>query len=117
MKKFKLLLIGIIMFMILTFTLQCIFKEHTKNFGISCGVALLSIFLLFAYKNALIPTRKGLGAPINMTKKHYEQKGELNKYQSLCKILFITTLCVATLNLISGLGDVFFTFLLLRCQS
>lgn len=111
-KKFALLLIGIIVLMILTFTLQCIFKEHTKNFGISCGVAFLSIFLLFAYKNALSPTKEGLGVPINRTKKYYERKGELYKYQSLCKILFITTMGVAALTLIGGLSDVFLTFIM-----
>ena len=111
-KKFAFLLIGIIVFIILTFTLQCVFKEQTKNFGISCGITFLSIFLLFEYKNALTPAKKGFGAPINMTKKFYEEKGKLHKYQNLCKILFIITIGFATLTLIGGINDVFFNYIL-----
>ena len=116
-KKFALLLIGIIILIILTFALQCIFKEHTKNFGLSCGAAFLSIFLLFTYKNALTPTKEGLGAPINRTKKYYERKGELHKYQSLCKILFITTIGVSALTLIGGVSEIFLTFIMSIFQS
>ena len=111
-KKFTLLLIGIIVLMILTFTLQCIFKEQTKQFGFSCGASFLSIFCLFDYKNALTPSRTGLGASINMTKKYYEKKGELYKYQSLCKILFIITMSIAALTLIDGLRNIFLTYIM-----
>lgn len=112
MKKFVLLLIGIIVLILLTFTLQCVFMEQTKNFGISCGGAFLSIFFLFEYKNALSPSKKGIGAPINMTKKFYERKGNLQKYQSLCKILFIIIMCTVALSLIGGINDVFLNYIM-----
>lgn len=110
-KKFALVLIGIIVLMILTFILQSLFNDQTKNFGISCGMLFLSIFCLFGYKNALNPTKGGFGHPVNMTKKHYEKKGELYKYQSLCKVLFIVTTSVALLTLINGIGEIFIVYI------
>ncbi len=118
-KKFalRLILIGIIILIILTFTLHCVFKDQTENFGISCGLACISIVLLFAYKNALTPSRTGIGVPIDMTKKYYERKGELYKYQGLCKILFIITISVAVLTLIREVSDIFLTYIMSVFQS
>ena len=110
-KKFTFLLIGIIVLIILTFTLQALFLNQTKNFGISCGALFLSTFCLFCYKDALNPTKGGLGRPINMTKKYYEKKGDLRKYQNLCKILFIITIGVGTLCLLLGLCEIFINYL------
>ena len=110
-KKFVFLLIGIILLIFLTFTLQALFLNQTKNFGISCGVLFLSTFCLFCYKDALNPTKEGLGHPINMTKKYYEKKGDLRKYQNLCKILFIIMISVGTLCLLLGLYEIFINYL------
>ena len=110
-KRFAFLLSGIIVLMALTFTLQILFNNQTKNFGISSGALFLSIFCLFEYKNALTPSEKGLGAPINRTKKYYERKGELHKYQSLCKVLFIATIVIAALTLMRGLGEIFMIYI------
>ena len=41
---------------------------------------------------------------------NYEKKGELYKYQNLCKVLLIITIGVATLNFIGGLSDVLVIF-------
>jgi len=110
-KRFAFLLIGIIVLMGLTFALQMIFNEQTKKFGISCGELFLSIFCLFCYKNALNPTSRGLGCSINMTKNYYEKNGNLCKYQNLCKVLFIITISIASLTLMSGLGEVFIIYI------
>lgn len=108
-KRFTFFLIGIIVLMIITYMLNINFNEQTKSFGTSCGMLFLSIFCMFCYKDALTPTKGGLGRPINMTKKYYEKKGELYKYQSLCKILFIITISVAAIYLIRGLAKIFLT--------
>ena len=110
-KRFAFLLSGIIVLMALTFTLQILFNNQTKNFGTSCGALFLSIFCLFCYKDALKPTQVGIGHPINMTKKYYEKKGELHKYQSLCKVLFIATIVIAALTLMRGLGEIFMIYI------
>ena len=116
-KNIKLIFIGIILLMILTFALQCFFKEQTKSFEISCGAAFLSIFCLFEYKNSLTPSKKGFGSPINMTKKYYEEKQELYKYKNLCRNLFIVAISIAALSLISGVIDIFLTYLISVLQS
>ena len=108
-KKFILVFIVIIMAMILTFTLQCLFSEIAGDFGLSCGMLFLSIFFLFGYKNALMPMERG-GFAINMTKRYYQSRDELPKYQKLCKILFIVTISFGTLSFVKGMGNVLFHY-------
>ena len=110
-KRFAFLLIGIIILMSLTFVLQILFNNQTQNFGTSCGILFLSIFCLFGYKNALKPQKSGWGGSINMTKKYYQKNGELDKYQNLCKILFIITLTISLLLLMTGLAQIFINYL------
>ena len=107
-KHFILIFIGIIA-MILTFTLQCLFSEMTGDFGLSCGTFFLSIFFLFGYKNALIPMERG-GFVVNTTKRYYQSRDELPKYQNLCKILFIITISFGALSFIKGIGNVLFHY-------
>lgn len=107
-KHFILILTGIIVLMILTFTLQCLFRDQTTEFDLSCGAFFLSVFCLVCYKNALVPSESW--GPINPTKQHFEKKGELPKYQNLCKILLLITLGVGALSLISGIGAVLFHY-------
>lgn len=108
-KHFVFILTGIIILMILTFALQTIFGEQTTKFGLSCGIFFLSIFCLFCYKNALKPTETF--GPRNMTKKYYEKKGDLPKYQNLCKILFVITISAGTLTLLGGFGEIIINYL------
>ena len=108
-KHYVLVFIGIILLMIITFTLQCFFSEQTTKFGFSCGVYFLSVFCLVCFQNALKPSE--LLGPINTAKRHYEKKGELPKYQNLCKILFIITISVGSLFFIGGIGEVLFLYL------
>ena len=108
-KNFILVFIVIIMAMILTFTLQCLFSEIAGDFGLSCGMLFLSIFFLFSYKNALMPMERG-GFAINMTKRYYQSRDELPKYQKLCKILFIVTISFGTLSFVKGMGNVLFHY-------
>ena len=110
-KHFVLILIGIIILMIFTFTLQNFFLEQTDSFGKSCGLFFISIFCLFCYKTALNPTVKGIGRPINLTKKYFENKGELHKYQNLCKVLFIITNIVALVTLFRGLCEILLIYI------
>ena len=107
-KHFILILAGIILLMILTFTLQCLFSDQTTEFGLSCGAFFLSVFCLVCYKNALTPSESW--GPINPTKQHYEKKGELPKYQNLCKILLLITTGVGALSFIGGIGEVLFHY-------
>ncbi len=108
-KHFIFIFIGIIILMIISFTLQTLFKDQTKEFDLSCGIFFLSIFCLFCYKNALKPTETF--GPINMTKRYYEKKGELPKYQNLWKILFIITISVGILTLLGGFGEIIIHYL------
>jgi hypothetical protein len=94
--------------MIPIFILQNLFAEQTDFFGLSSGALFVSIFFLFGYKNALKPSERGIGAPINRIKKRYERNGELHKYQSLCKILFFTAICVSACTLVLGLIQILF---------
>lgn len=107
-KHYALIFTGIVLLMVIAFTLQCFFSEQTTKLGFSCGAYFLSIFALFAYKNALKPSDPFV---INHTKRHYERKGELPKYQNLCKILFIITISVGSLYLIGGIGEILFFYL------
>ena len=109
-KPFVLVLVGIITCVIISFILQPFFYEQTESFGISGGLFFVSTFCLFCYKNALKPTVKGIGQPINLTKKHFERKGELDKYKTLCLVLLILTISVALLNFIKGLGEIFASY-------
>ena len=97
-------LILLIVLIAVTFTLQNVFVEQTDLFGFSAGVYFLSLFCLFAYKNALKPTENF--GPRNSTKGYYEKQGDLPKYQSICKILLIITFSAGTLNFVGGLGEV-----------
>ena len=106
-KSFILVFIGIIAAMVLTFSLRCLFSETTGDFGLSCGMFFLSIFFLFGYKNALIPMERG-GFAVNRTKRYYQSRDELPKYQNLCKILFIITIGFGALSFIKGVGTVLF---------
>ena len=108
-KHFILVFIGIIIAMILTFTLQCLFSEITRDFDLSCGMFFLSIFFLFSYKNALIPLERG-GFAVNMTKRYYQSRDELPKYQNLCKILFIITISLGALFFFEGMGTILFHY-------
>ena len=93
----------------MTFILNNLFSDQTKKFGTSCGIFFISTFPLVEYKNALKPT-KNFGS-INRTKKYYEKKGKLEKYQSLCKILFLVTISLAAITLFVGLGEIFVLYL------
>lgn len=106
-KHFFLIFISIILVLILTFTLQCLFSEKTRNFGFSCGAYFLSIFALFCYKNALKPSDPFV---IDHTKRHYERKGELPKYKELCKIIFIVLIGFGVLFLLGGIKDIAFEY-------
>ena len=108
-KHFILVFIVIIMAMILTFTLQCLFSEISGDFGLSCGMFFLSTFFLFGYKNALKPMERG-GFAVNMTKRYYQSREELPKYQKLCKILFIVTIGLGILFFIKSMGNVLFHY-------
>lgn len=107
-KYFILILTGIIVLMLLSFTLQCLFRDQTTEFGFSCGAFFLSVFCLVCYKNALTPSESW--GPINPTKQHYEKKGELPKYQNLCKILLLITTGVGALSFIGGIEEVLFHY-------
>ena len=108
-KHFIFILIVIIIAMILTFTLQYLFSEITSVFGLSCGMLFLSIFFLIGYKNALIPMERG-GFTIDMTKRYYQSRDELPKYQKLCKILFIVAISFGTLSLLKGVRTILFHY-------
>ena len=108
-KHYALIFTGIVLLMVIAFTLQCFFSEQTTKLGFSCGAYFLSIFCLVGFQNALKPTESF--GPINTTKRHYEKKGELPKYQNLCKILFIITISVGSLSLIGGIGEILFLYL------
>ena len=108
-KHYVLIFTGIVLLMVIAFTLQCLFSEITRDFGLSCGMFLLSIFFLFGYKNALMPMERG-GFAINMTKRYYQSRDELPKYQKLCKILFIVTISFGTLSFVKGMGNVLFHY-------
>lgn len=108
-KHYVLTFSAIILIMVITFTLQCFFDEQTPKFGYAGGAYFLSIFCLVSFQNALKPTE--LFGPINRTKRHYEKKGELSKYQNLCRILFIITISMGALFLIGGIGEVLFLYL------
>lgn len=108
-KRFLFILIGITALLILTFILKTLFNEQTTNFGISCGMFFLSLFCLSCYKNALKPTNNF--GPINRTKKHFEKKKELYKYEALCKTLFIITISIAVLTLIGGFWEIFILYM------
>ena len=108
-KNFILVFIVIIMAMILTFTLQCLFSEITRDFGLSCGMFFLSIFFLFGYKNALMPMERG-GFAINRTKRYYQSRNELPKYQKLCKILFSITISLGALFFFESMGTILFHY-------
>ena len=108
-KHFIFTFIGIIIAMILTFTFQYLFSEITRDFGLSCGMLFLSIFFLFGYKNALMPMERS-GFAINRTKRYYQSRDELPKYQKLCIILFIVTISFGTLSFVKGMGNVLFHY-------
>ena len=99
-KQFVVVLVVIIALIIMTFILQTLFNDRTSSFGASSGAFFMSTFCLVCYNNALKPT--GDWGPNNPTKGYYEKKGELNKYQNLCKILFVITVTVGTLLLLRG---------------
>ena len=105
-KHYALVFAGIVLLMVIAYILQCLFGENTSNFGFSCGAYFLSLFCLACFQSALKPSDSF--GPINQTKRYYEKKGELPKYQNLCKILFIIMISVGSLFLISGMGDVLF---------
>ena len=108
-KHYALIFTGIVLLMVIAFTLQCFFSEQTTKLGFSCGAYFLSIFCLACFQNALKPSESF--GPINTTKRHYEKKGELPKYQNLCKILFIITISVGSMFLIGGIGEILFFYL------
>ena len=108
-KHYALVFAGIVLLMAIAYILQYLFGENTSNFGFSCGAYFLSLFCLACFQNALNPTESF--GPINTTKRHYEKKGELPKYQNLCKILFIITISVGSLFLIGGIGEILFFYL------
>lgn len=96
--------------MILTFTLETFFHNQTKNFTISFIMLFLSALFLCCHKNALKPPQKGITNTINMTKWHYAKKGELHKYQKLCKILLFITITISAFTLIFGLIEMFIIY-------
>lgn len=71
-RAFVNILISVIVWMLILFTLQCLFAGYTKEFGLACSMCFLSIFFLFSYRNALKPTET-IG-PYNPTKRHYEKR-------------------------------------------
>ena len=100
-KRFIPVLVFITVFSIFTFVLNRILNE--EMIAISCAALVLSIFLLFAYENALKSKKSGVGESINFTKKYYQSRGELEKYQQILKNALIFTLCVAAILFICGL--------------
>ncbi len=110
-KYFALILTGIIILTVITFLLYNLFNDQTE-FRHSCIAFACSIFCLVCYKDALKPSERGPAQPINMTKKHYERRGELHKYERLCKILFAITIAYGFLNLMFGLGEVLVIYLM-----
>lgn len=109
-KQFAVVLVGIIALIIMTLILQTLFNDRTSSFGVSSGAFFLSTFCLVCYNNALKPTEDW--GPNNPTKRYYEKKGELNKYQNLCKTLFIITIMVGTLSLLRGIFQTAFISML-----
>ncbi len=109
-KHFILILIGIILMMTLTLSLQFAFGEKANSFGISCGMFFISIFCLFAYKNALTPMEK-ISFTINRAKRYYQAREELPKYQKICKILFFVAIGAGASALLSGFGEIIFYYL------
>jgi hypothetical protein len=102
-RRFKIVLLALIAWMLILFVLQVSFGEQTKEFGLSCGTCFLSIFCLFGYRNALKPTET-MG-PINSTKSYYERKGDLPGYQRFCKIMFLVLLSVSAIGFLKGLAE------------
>ena len=108
-KYFVLLLIGIISVILLASILDIVFEENTTDFGLSAGMFFLSIFCLVEYKNALMPKKN---TEINMTKKHYEKKGELPKYQKLCLVFLLLTIALGLIFFARGAIGIFITKIL-----
>ena len=109
LKVFTNILISVIVWMLILFTLQCLFAGYTKEFGLACSMCFLSIFFLFSYRNALKPTET-IG-PYNPTKRHYEKKGDLPGYQRLCKILFLVGLSISAIGFMKGSAEVVIFFI------
>ena len=108
-RAFVNILISVIVWMLILFTLQCLFAGYTKEFGLACSMCFLSIFFLFSYRNALKPTET-IG-PYNPTKRHYEKKGDLPGYQRLCKILFLVGLSISAISFMKGSVEVIIFFI------
>lgn len=103
-KHFLLIFSGIIVLIALTFNLQYLLGEITNMFGLSCAAFFISTFCLFDYKNALKPMSR-VGFTRNSTKRYYQSRGELPKYQNICKILFLITISFGTITLTTGIGE------------
>ena len=95
----------------LSFSMQMIFEEKTDSFGFSGGLYFASIFCLVLYKNALKP-RDDISFEKNTTKRYYEKRGELHKYESLCKFLFIFLIIIGSFTFILGFVEVFIKYIL-----
>ena len=108
-RAFVNILISVIVWMLILFTLQCLFAGYTEEFGLACGMCFLSIFFLFSYRNALKPTENF--GPYNPTKRHYEKKGDLPGYQRLCKILFLVGLSISAIGFMKGSAEVVIFFI------
>ena len=108
-RAFVNILISVIVWMLILFTLQCLFSGYTKEFGLACSMCFLSIFFLFSYKNALKPTETV--GPYNPTKKRYEENGDLPGYQRLCKIMFLVGLSISAISFLKGSAEVVIFFI------
>lgn len=116
-KKNLILLVLIIVLFILSFVLFNIFDKQFRILEISSAMFMLSVFCLFEYSNALKPKKTGIGASINFTKKHYQNRGELQKYQNITKRCLVVTFGLGIITLIFGLIEISIYYINLFCLS
>lgn len=116
-KKNVILLILIIILFVLSFVLFNILDKQFRVLEIASAMFLLSVFCLFEYNNALKLKKTGIGASINFTKKHYQKRGELQKYQNITKRCLVVTFGLGIITLIFGLIEISIYYINLFCLS
>lgn len=108
MKKKHLILIVLVNVLVIfvSYALNTLFIDQTERFISAAMGAFLAIILIFEYKNALKHT-KG----IKGVKKYYEKRGELDKYQNICKFLFAFAFLSGVWSFVRGIGVIFINFI------
>ena len=105
-KHFILIVLCNVFMFFVSFASKALFVDQTVEFDYACMGFFFAIILIFEYKNALKPT-KG----INMTKKYYEKRCELNKYQNICKFFFLFAFVLGILNFLCGVGVILIDYI------